>query len=121
MDNRIRIMIADDRRHSREGLQALLATAPEVEVVCEAIDGNEAIRLAEVLRPDVILMDVKMPVIDGLEATRTIKQQHPDTKVIMLTMYNDCETEALAAGADDFLIKGCPAEQLIASILQQTA
>lgn len=110
-------MIADDRRFSREGLQALLATTPEVEVVGEAIDGSEAVHLAESIRPDVVLMDVKMPVMDGLEATRQIKHQHPEMKVVMLTMYVTHQGDALAAGADDFLVKGCPADRLIASIL----
>jgi two-component system response regulator DesR len=118
MENRIRVMIADDRRHSREGLRALLATTPEVDVVGEAIDGSQAVRLVEECHPDVVLMDVKMPVMDGLEATRLIKNRSPRIKVIMLTMYISYRADALAAGADTFLIKGCPAEQLIGSILE---
>jgi DNA-binding NarL/FixJ family response regulator len=117
MNKPTRVMIVDDRRRSREGLQALLATTPEVEVVCEAIDGNEAVRLAGEFQPDVVLMDVKMAGMDGLEATREIKRQHPDMRVILLTMYINHRQEALTAGADAFLIKGCPAEQLLDSIL----
>lgn len=117
MEKRVRVMIADDRRFSREGLQALLATAPEVEVVGEAVNGSEAVRMVEHMRPDVVLMDVKMPVMDGLEATREIKRRQPNTKVVMLTMYITHQGDALAAGADDFLVKGCPVEKLLGSIL----
>ncbi len=117
MNRPTRVMIVDDRRRSREGLQALLATTPEVKVVCEAMDGNEAVRLADEFQPDVVLMDVKMPGKDGLEATREIKRAHPQMKIILLTMYINHRQEALAAGADAFLIKGCPAEQLLGSIL----
>ncbi len=117
MEPRIRVMIVDDRRFSRDGLQALLATTPEVEVIGEAVNGSEAVRLAEQFRPDVVLMDIRMPKMNGIEATRHIKSGRPETRVILLTMYADHRTEAMDAGADVFLLKGCPAEQLLSSIL----
>jgi DNA-binding NarL/FixJ family response regulator len=88
-----------------------------VEVVGEAGDGQEAVRLVEGLCPNVVLMDVKMPVMDGLEAARLIKGRWPEVKVIVLTVHASYRARALAAGADAFLVKGCPAEELLAAIL----
>ena len=120
MKQHIRVLIADDRLSSRNGLRALLATQLEIEIVGEAADGREAVRLVEQCQPDVVLMDLRMPVIDGLEATRTIKGRWPQVKVIVLTMYPSHQPEALAAGADAFLVKGCSAEDLLEAILQET-
>jgi DNA-binding NarL/FixJ family response regulator len=116
IDQPIRILIADDHPRSRNGLQALLATSPEVTVVGEAANGREAVWLVAGTQPDVVLMDVQMPVMDGLEATRHIKNQWPNVKVIALTMYEATRTKALAAGVDAFLIKGCSAEELLGVI-----
>ena len=114
----IRVLIADDRRRSRSGLRALLATRSEIEVIGEAVDGREALRLAEEYRPDVVLMDVRMPRMDGLEATRCIKAQCPEVKVIVLTLYTAHQPQALEAGADAFVSKGDPPDSLLTTLLQ---
>ena len=113
----VRLLIADDRARSRSGLRALLSTWPGMETVAEAADGREAVRLAEERRPDVVLMDARMPGMDGLEATRLIKARWPAVKVVVLTLYAFRRAEALAAGADAFLLKGCPPDELLAAIL----
>ena len=114
-----RVLIADDRPRSRSGLKALLALRSEIQVVGEAANGQEAVRLVEELQPDVVLMDVKMPVMDGLEATRIIKERWPGVKVIVLTIHAGYRADALAAGADAFLVKGGPAKDLVKAILDQ--
>jgi DNA-binding NarL/FixJ family response regulator len=86
-------------------------------VVAEAADGREAVRMVEQFRPDVVLMDARMPAMDGLEATRLIKDKWPEVKLVMLTVYRAFRTEALAAGVDAFLVKGCPPEHLLEAIL----
>lgn len=113
----IRVLIADDHPRSRRGLRALLATWAGVKVVGEAADGQEAVQLVETHHPDVVLMDANMPVMDGLEATRQIKEQWPHTKIILLTVYNGRRAEAFAAGIDIFLAKGCPIDMLYSAIL----
>ena len=114
---RIPVLIADDSARARAGLRALLATLPEVDVVGEATNGKEAIRLVEETRPAIVLMDLLMPVMDGLEATRLIKQRWPEVGVIIVTMHADSRGDALAAGADVFVIKGDAPEQLLAAVL----
>jgi len=116
-DQPIRILIADDHPRSRNGLQALLATSPEVTVIGEVADGQEAVRLVEETHPDVVLMDIQMPVMDGLEATQHIKNRWPEVKVIALTIYSGSRAKAQAVGVDGFLIKGCSAEELLNVIL----
>jgi DNA-binding NarL/FixJ family response regulator len=111
-----RVLVADDQRPTRQGLRALLAFMPDVQWVGEAADGCEAVVLVAQQRPDVVLMDVRMPVMDGLEATRRIKSRQPGVKVIMLSMYAEYQTEALAAGADTFLVKGGSSEALRCAI-----
>jgi DNA-binding NarL/FixJ family response regulator len=113
----IRLLIADDHPRSQSGLRALLATSPEVTVIGEAADGQEALQLVEETQPDVVLMDIQMPVMDGLQATRQIKSHWPEIKVIALTMYGATRVKALAAGVDAFLIKGFSAEELLGVIL----
>ncbi len=113
----MRVLIADDRPRSRQGLRALLATQPGIEVIGEAGDGHGILELVETTNPDVVVMDAKMPTMDGLAATRTIKERWPEIRVIVLTMYSTHRAEAMAAGADRFLVKGCSAERLLEAIL----
>jgi DNA-binding NarL/FixJ family response regulator len=112
MSQQRRVLVVDDQRSTRQGLRALLALFPDIEWAGEAADGCDAVRLVTEQHPDVVLMDVRMPVLDGLEATRRIKSQRPEVKIIMLTMYAEYQAEALAAGADMFLIKGGPMSAL---------
>ncbi len=117
MEQKIRILIADDRLPSRDGLRALAATWPWVEVAGEAGDGREAVQQVEACCPDVVLMDIRMPLMDGLAATRIIKERWPRIRVVILTMYPVYHTEALSAGADAFLVKGCPTEEMLRAII----
>lgn len=119
MTMQTRVLIADDRPRSRSGLRALLDLRPEIVVVGEAADGRDAVQLVEELRPDVVLMDARMPVMDGVQATRIIKERWPGIKVIVLTIHAGYRADALTAGADAFLVKGCPQTKLLAAILDQ--
>ncbi len=119
MKRQVRVLIADDQGPTRQGLRALLTLSPQVEVVGEATDGREAVHLVAKRQPDVVLMDMQMPVMDGLEATRCIKEQWPEVRVIALTMYPKYRVEAVAAGVDAFLLKGSPTEVLQDTILAQ--
>lgn len=112
MNQEIRVLIADDQRSTREGFKALLAFAPQIEVIAEASNGQEAVQLVAEKQPDVVLMDAQMPVMDGLEATRLIKDRWPQVKVIVFTMFPSRRAEALAVGADHFLLKGGAAKSL---------
>jgi DNA-binding NarL/FixJ family response regulator len=104
----IRVLIADDHPVVRSGLSALIGTLAGYEVVAEAADGEAAVREAHLARPDVIIMDVQMPGLDGIEATRRISAALPDIAVLMLTMFEDDDTvfAAMRAGARGFLLKG---------------
>jgi len=117
VSQKIRVLIADDQRSARQGLKALLAFAPQIEVIGEASNGQEAVELVAEKQPDVVLMDAQMPEIDGLEATRLIKNRWPQVKVMMLTMFPSRRPEAIAVGADLFLLKGGTAESLQDAIL----
>jgi DNA-binding NarL/FixJ family response regulator len=111
----IRALVVDDQGLVRAGVRVLLQTAADIEVVGEAPDGHEAVRLAARLSPDVVLMDVRMPRVDGIEATRRILAAAPQTNVLMLTTFDDEEYVygALAAGAVGFLVKdGEPADMI---------
>ncbi|HLB63227.1 MAG TPA: response regulator transcription factor [Anaerolineales bacterium] len=116
--NRIRLLLVDDQALFREGLRTLLSVRPEFEVVGEAGDGEEALRLASQLRPAVILMDLQMPRLDGVEATRRLRRECPESRVIALTTFDDDEYvfEALRAGAVGYLLKDTPSEKLIEAI-----
>jgi two-component system, NarL family, response regulator DegU len=110
-------MLADDHRMLREGLRRSM-TDQGFDVVGEARDGDEAIRLAEELRPEVILMDVTMPEVDGVEATRQIRAQFPEIRIVMLTMHADQEVLAAAirAGASGYLVKDCSTEEIASAV-----
>jgi DNA-binding NarL/FixJ family response regulator len=110
-------MLADDHRMLREGLRRSMSDQG-FDVIGEARDGDEAIRLAEELQPEVILMDVTMPEVDGVEATRQIRQAYPDIRIVMLTMHADQEVLAAAirAGASGYLVKDCSTEEIASAV-----
>jgi DNA-binding NarL/FixJ family response regulator len=109
----LRVLIVDDQPRARRSVSALLSTWIRASEVREAGNGREAVRLVEELLPDLVLMDVRMPEIDGLEATGQIKARWPQVKVIVLSMYIEHGDEALAAGADAFVSKGEAPEKLL--------
>jgi DNA-binding NarL/FixJ family response regulator len=114
----IRILIVDDQALFREGLHTLLSVQAGMEVVGEAGNGEEALRQAEALKPDVILMDLQMPLLDGAAATRRLKAQASPAKVIVLTTFDDDENvfEGLRAGAVGYLLKDTPSSKLVEAI-----
>ena len=114
MTGRVRVLAADDQRVVREGLAMLLGLLPDVEVVGTAADGEEAIALAAELRPDVVLMDLRMPRLDGAEATRRLRERCPGIQVIVLTTYADDNSviDALRAGARGYLTKDAGAAEI---------
>ena len=114
--DRIRVLIADDQISVRQGLKVLLAFWPNIEVVGAAANGEEAVQLTEKYQPDVALMDIRMPVMDGLEATRLIKSRWPLVRIVVLTISPLSQAHALNAGADAFLVKGCAASELVRAI-----
>ncbi len=113
-----RLLIADDNAATRAATIALLESSGRQAAIWEAADGEAAVQLAENIQPDVILMDVQMPKLDGIRATRRIKACWPTIKVIVLTMYVTYQAAALAAGADAFLLKGGSADGLITAVFQ---
>lgn len=112
--NTIRILLVDDQPLFREGLRTLLTVQTDFEVVGEAGNGEEAVRLACALRPAVVLMDLQMPVMDGVAATRRLREQQPDCRVIVLTTFDDDENvfDGLRAGAVGYLLKDAPSEKI---------
>jgi DNA-binding NarL/FixJ family response regulator len=114
----IRILLVDDQPLFREGLRTLLSVHPDFEVVGEAGNGEEAIRLVRSLLPSVVLMDLQMPVLDGVAATRSLHEEQPDCRVIVLTTFDDDEMvfDGLRAGAVGYLLKDAPSEKLAEAI-----
>ncbi|MBV8985362.1 MAG: response regulator transcription factor [Acidimicrobiia bacterium] len=120
MSETIRVLLADDQRVVREGLATLLGLVAGVDVVGAAADGDEAVALARELRPDVVLMDLRMPNCDGVEATRRLRDLDADTRVLILTTYADDRSviDALRAGARGYLTKDAGAEEIREALLQ---
>ena len=116
----IRVMIADDHAIVRKGIRALLSEAEGFEIVAEVGDGQEAVRRAEETRPDVILMDLLMPVMDGIEATRQITGRHPEARVLVLTSFaaDSKVFPAIKAGAAGYLLKDSSPDELVRAIRQ---
>lgn len=112
MDKTSKIMIVDDSLRARRALKALISQQEGITVTAEASNGQEALQNISKQKPDIVIMDIRMPVMDGLEATRAIKAGGSQIKVIILTMYPEYQPEALAAGADAFLVKGSPLDEI---------
>lgn len=110
----IRVLLVDDQPLFREGIRVVLSADPALTVVGESADGQQALSACEKLRPDVVLMDLQMPVMDGVVATRRLKVQHPDTRVVVLTTFEDDEHvfEALGAGAVGYILKDVTGDRL---------
>jgi DNA-binding NarL/FixJ family response regulator len=119
----IRVLTADDQRVVREGLAMLLGLLPDIEVVGTAANGEEALTLADELRPDVVLMDLRMPRVDGVEATRRLRASHPEIKVVVLTTYADDRSviDALRAGALGYLTKDAGADEIRQALQRVTS
>lgn len=115
---RIRVMLVDDHTMFRKGVASLLAACPDIEVVGEADNGKQALARLPELRPDLILMDIQMPEMDGLEATRRIKAEHPDVKIVMLTVAEEDRSlfEAIKAGAQGYLLKKIEPDEFLALV-----
>ena len=116
--NKIKVLVVDDHPIVREGICALLAVVGDIEVAAEAANGSEAIDMVRELQPDVVLMDIAMPIMGGLEATRRICREFPKTKVLILTQYDDKEyvLPVIEAGASGFVSKAAASSELISGI-----
>jgi DNA-binding NarL/FixJ family response regulator len=119
----IRVLLVDDQTLIRQGIRLLLEIESDIEVVGQAVNGREALQLAETLHPDVILMDVRMPEMDGVAATRELSLRFPDVKVIILTTFEDDETvfEGLKAGARGYLLKDISSEEMAEAVRKVAA
>jgi two-component system response regulator NreC len=115
---KIRVLVADDHTIVRDGIYSLLSLTPDIEVVGEAVNGREALERVGNLLPDVVLMDIAMPLMDGLEATRQIHKKFPETKILILTQYDDREHvfPVIKAGASGFISKTAASSELVSGI-----
>jgi DNA-binding NarL/FixJ family response regulator len=116
--DKIKVLLADDHTVLRQGLRALLEDQPDITIIGEAEDGRWAVHLAHELQPHVVLMDIAMPLLNGLEATLQIKRDHPEIAVLILTMHDNEEyvRQVLAAGASGYILKRAAANELVAAI-----
>jgi DNA-binding NarL/FixJ family response regulator len=116
--SRIRCLIVDDQPILREGLKSLLATCDDIEVIAEASNGKEALDQLSIVQPDVVLMDIRMPVMNGVEATKAIKEKYPSITIIILTTFDDDQyiLDALRNGASGYLLKDMGIQQLASAI-----
>lgn len=114
----LKILLADDHKAMRDSLRSLIEKQPEMEVVAEAETGRTAVQLNRKLRPDVIVMDIRMPDVNGIEATRQIIEEFPSTKVVAFSMHSDRQfvMGAIKAGVSGYLIKDCALEELVQAI-----
>lgn len=114
----VNIVIVDDQQIVREGLKMILSLHEDVQVIGEAVNGAEALEMLTYTSPDVILMDIKMPIMDGIEATKLVKSKYPDVKVIILTTFNDNEYifSGLKHGADGYILKDSGSQEIMNSI-----
>jgi len=121
--DRIRILLADDHAILREGIRALLEDQPDMAVVGEAADGRQAVELARKLEPDIVVMDIGMPLLNGLEATRQIKRDRPQVAVLVLTMHDNEEyvSQLLTAGASGYVLKRAASSELVTAIRAMAA
>ena len=118
--NLTRVLIVDDVEQVRRDLRTALTLTGNIEIIGEAANGMEAVRLAESLKPDVILMDLEMPVMDGYEATRQVKSHCPSSRVVVLTVhdYESARVKVHESGVDAFLVKGASVESIVQSIIE---
>ena len=116
--SKIRVFLTDDHTLFRHGIRTLLAAEPDMEVVGEAKDAAEAVALSQQFRPDIVLMDIGMAGMSSFEATRLIRKERPEVKVIFLSMYDDEDylAECVDMGANGYILKECPADQLVTAI-----
>lgn len=114
----IRILLADDHPIVREGLRAVLETQPDFKVIAEADNGNDALRLALAQQPDILLLDLEMPVLDGVETIRRLRQEQPHARIIVFTAFDNDERiiHAVQAGANGYLLKGAPRDEIFNAI-----
>ena len=114
----VRVLICDDQAVVCEGLELILSADPQIEVVGLAYDGSEALEMIPGAQPELVLMDLKMPVINGIHATREIKKKYPEIKVLVLTTFGEDEWvfDAVRSGADGYLLKGTPRDKLVAAV-----
>ena len=114
--DRIRVLLVDDHQVVRDGLRHMLGLQDDIRIIGEAANVEEALQQAELHSPDIVLMDIKMPGVDGIEAVRRLKEKRPDCHVIMLTLYEEYVTEAIEAGATGYLLKDIKREELVQAI-----